>query len=250
VCVFGAEVWCHVCWHSLLAQRCAAVCCARHPLARQCTCARAAASCGAHLHTMSALGAWATTTHGHAHRWCACRCARQHPTFTHPTRPHHTGWQSWQWDSLAKMMHVVPHVGDPGSDASRVLVRWRASRVSRARACVCVFGVSMSVHMHHRACVALETGTSQDRHGSNTRRSARIAALQTSNQPTHQHATTPTHDHTNMPARQHATTPTHTNTPTHHHTTTRGLRCSAMASWCSSWCPCEGAGAARGAAAG
>lgn len=35
----------------------------------------------------------------------------------------HTGWQSWQWDSLAKMMHVVPHVGDPGSDASRVLVR-------------------------------------------------------------------------------------------------------------------------------
>lgn len=31
-------------------------------------------------------------------------------------------WQAWQWYSLAKMVHVVSHVGDPGSDASRVLV--------------------------------------------------------------------------------------------------------------------------------
>lgn len=32
------------------------------------------------------------------------------------------GWQSWLWYSLAKVVHVIPHVGDPLSDASRVLV--------------------------------------------------------------------------------------------------------------------------------
>lgn len=38
-----------------------------------------------------------------------------------------TAWHSWEWYGLAKMVHVVPHVGDPASDASRVLV----SRVLR-----------------------------------------------------------------------------------------------------------------------
>ncbi len=32
------------------------------------------------------------------------------------------GWQGWLWYSLAKMMHVINHVGDPASDASRILI--------------------------------------------------------------------------------------------------------------------------------
>ncbi|KAF8061162.1 eif3g-a [Scenedesmus sp. PABB004] len=32
------------------------------------------------------------------------------------------GWQSWLWYSLGKLVHVLTHVGDPGSDASRVVV--------------------------------------------------------------------------------------------------------------------------------
>jgi hypothetical protein len=31
-------------------------------------------------------------------------------------------WQSWEWYSLCKIAYVTPHVGDPGADASRVVV--------------------------------------------------------------------------------------------------------------------------------
>ncbi len=34
----------------------------------------------------------------------------------------HTDWHSWEWYGLCKVAHVTPHVGDPGADASRVLV--------------------------------------------------------------------------------------------------------------------------------
>eukprot|EP00879_Flechtneria_rotunda_P013528 GHRR01014126.1.p1 GENE.GHRR01014126.1~~GHRR01014126.1.p1 ORF type:complete len:354 (+),score=77.98 GHRR01014126.1:511-1572(+) len=39
-----------------------------------------------------------------------------------PRRDHGKGWQAWTWYSLAKLMHVVSHVGDPATDASRILV--------------------------------------------------------------------------------------------------------------------------------
>jgi hypothetical protein len=33
-----------------------------------------------------------------------------------------SGTSQWMWYSMAKLMHVINHVGDPASDAARILI--------------------------------------------------------------------------------------------------------------------------------
>lgn len=54
--------------------------------------------------------------------------------------PPHAGWQSWLWYILAKLFHVTPHVGDPASDATRVLVSSASACREGARGCFCYTG--------------------------------------------------------------------------------------------------------------